>query len=535
MNDRKKNLLKLFTDDVEYYFHIIKNDIGHIIYLSEGKDEYSTDGLEFKLNKIMEGFLENLEITFERIAPALYFTTETNTEKLKYELGEDFKKNDKFDNFVEEIKDTYRDLEVAEFLLYKKDPEAYEKMKNDEYKKEQSDIWEKYKKQQVDTEISKRETISDYNGDLIKLFVDNLQSSAIKEKGNFKFKQHFTNLIFSMISDDEEQSKLWPLRDGHPISGNDKFEPIRIDGSELDILLADRMSNAYVIKLNLNGPNLDIIDIQEHEGDILFMKDYEFLMKIFDFNISSNFIDWNQMYETEKLEATIVEIERLKNEKQDLKEKEKLETIDSSTAKAFFKIDDLEIEISTESDVISANISDELFQPVKDILNKYKIDFKVTENILKNSLEFIELINKKQIENIYFDLIKIGYMLDTHRQEVELDFMDLRKPSIPNIPNITNSSNNTINMNDFEIVIGDTPYNDWGLDVEEATPINGIVFHDGAVYDDHIDEHFPQIQSIGLFGEMEGQLSYEGELTKQEIVTSLNQMGFNARVGNLEI
>jgi hypothetical protein len=101
--------------------------------------------------------------------------------------------------------------------------------------------------------------------------------------------------------------------------------------------------------------------------------------------------------------------------------------------------------------------------------------------------------------------------------------------------NNTNTNTNTMNRTDFYIIIGDTPYEAWGLDEDEATPINGGIFKDGGLCDQHIGHLFPQLGAMGLEEEMEGQLSYDGNLTKEEIVESLISMGFDARVGNLEM
>jgi len=642
---RKTDLLKLFSQNTEYYFHIVPNELGHLIYVSQEKDEYTIEGLEFKLNSIIEGFLNKPEeIEFKKVAPSIYFTKETNVEKLKYELSEDMIENENFSSFIENIRNEYRTLEVEDFLIYEKDPKTYEKKKEEEYKQQQLETWERYKKQQEEQERIKRTAIKEYDNNLIKLFKDNLIHDIIKKDKKWNLKNPFSQIVYSTLTNNEEQGKLWPMREEQSITGNNKFEPISIEGNLMSIFIADRMSDSYIINFKLDGDSLNIDSVTPTKSDTKYMADYDFLMKIFDFDITPNFIDWGNMYENEKLDAVVDEIIKLQNEKKEQKEKEKNEIINSSKVKAFFTINKYEIQIGKIPGIIGENISDELFKVIEDKVTKLDIDFKRGED-LNNNIEFIETITFNQVEKIYKHLIENGYMLDTYRQEGEYPFMDLRKPdtsqhtiyvgwedseeqysdggyyddefcfniytshttdvvydqdvgwitqrteqllkslnagdfhidfgdaenlhsiSIKNASkgdlkkrvkdfinqiktkvdnsdgfkwydnNGNNNINTTTNMNknNFEIIIGDTPYEEWGLDKDEATPINGMVFYEGGIYDGHIDGHFPQLQTIGLVGEMEGQLSYDGNLNKQELVDLLIQMGFDARIGNLEI
>jgi hypothetical protein len=426
--NKKENLLKLFTQNTEYYFHLVKSEIGHLVYVSEEKDEYSTEKFEFKLNKIIEGFLDEIELDFTKVIPSVYYTDEKNSEKLKYELTEKFKENADFSTFVESIKDGYRAKEVEDFVIFKMDPEAYEKKKTDEYQKKQQEIFERYKKQQKDQELDKRKAIAEYNNDLISLFKDNLHRTILKNKRKFELKVQFSNLIFSILSDDDEQASLWPKVDDQTIMGNSKFEPVSIEGDKLSILVCDRRSDAYIIDFKLDGDKLDIINVQDiNEDDAKFMTDYEFLMKIYNFNIIPNFIDWDNMYETEKLDAVIDEIIRLDDETLAKREKQKNEIVDCSNAKAFFTIDTYEIKINNIPGIIELNVSDELFEPIENKLNELKIDFKRGES-LQNRLEFIETITYKETEKIYNFLIESGYALDTYTQESIFRFMNLSKP-----------------------------------------------------------------------------------------------------------
>jgi len=425
---RKNDLLKLFSQNTNYYYHIIPNELGHLIYVTQEREDYSVENLEFKLNSIIEGFMDKPEdIKFEKVAPSIYFTDEKNTEKLKYALGEDMLENSDFSSFIEDIKEEYRALEVEDFLIFKKDPDAYEKKKEEEYKQKQLDTWERYKKQVEEQERIKRTAIDQYDGDLIKLFNDNLLHTIIKKDKKFSLKDPFSKLVYSILTNDEEQGKIWPTRGDQTIVGNDKFDVIEIEGNSMTILLADRMSNSYTIKFELKSDSLNIIDVNEVDRSTKHMTDYDFLMKIYDFDITPKFIDWENMYENEKLDAVVDEIIRLDIEKREEKKKMKNEVVDCSTAKAFFTIDAYEIQLGEIPGIIGENISDELFKPIENIVTELDIEFKRGES-LNNNIEFIETITRLQVEKIYKLLIENGYMLDAYRQEDEYSFMDLRKP-----------------------------------------------------------------------------------------------------------
>lgn len=425
---RKNDLLKLFSQNTNYYYHIIPNELGHLIYVTQEREDYSVENLEFKLNSIIEGFMDKPEdIKFEKVAPSIYFTDEKNTEKLKYALGEDMMENSDFSSFIEDIKEEYRALEVEDYLIFKKDPDAYEKKKEEEYKQKQLETWERYKKQVEEQERIKRTAIDQYDGDLIKLFNDNLLHTIIKKDKKFSLKDPFSKLVYSILTNDEEQGKIWPTRGDQTIVGNDKFDVIEIEGNSMTILLADRMSNSYTIKFELKSDSLNIIDVNEVDRSTKHMTDYDFLMKIYDFDITPKFIDWENMYENEKLDAVVDEIIRLDIEKREEKKKMKNEVVDCSTAKAFFTIDAYEIQLGEIPGIIGENISDELFKPIENIVTELDIEFKRGES-LNNNIEFIETITRLQVEKIYKLLIENGYMLDAYRQEDEYSFMDLRKP-----------------------------------------------------------------------------------------------------------
>lgn len=416
--NKKKNLLKLFSQNKEYYFYIEEKEIGHLIYVSKEKTEYNTDTLEFKVNSIIEGFLNELSITFEKVAPSVYFTEEKNIKKLKYELGEEFKESTTFNSFIEEIKEKYFQDEIGDFLIYKSDPEAYEKKKNDEYKKHQSELYNKLMEQQKESEKKRKDLINEYDNDIIKIFKDVLLPTIIFEEKDFKLNTQLSKFIFSLIEKDEK----WAKRDGHFIMGNEKFEPIQIENDTITILIKDRMSIPFVITLKLSGSELEIIDVIQKDSNT--MTDYDFLMKIF--NIVNDFNDWISMHDSEKLLAVVDKIIKLEKKEKEKREKEKEEIIDSSHAKAFFTIDNYEINLSTLPGIIT-KVKNKLFKPVETILDEFDIDYQRGEH----NIEFIETINYKKIEKIYNYLIEHNYMLDVDYmsdEDILLPFMNSKKP-----------------------------------------------------------------------------------------------------------
>lgn len=303
---KKEILLKLFSDTAEYYYHIIKNNIGHIIYVTKEKNDHSTDNLEFTKNSIIEGFLNNIEnITFEKVAHSIYFTNEKNTKRLKYELNNDMKENYKFSNFIENIIDDYRKTEIDDFIEQKTDPEGYKKRKEEEYKEKQKQIWENYKKQVEEEEKIRREAIKKYNGDLIKLLKDNLLDTIIRKEEKFDVYNSFMKIVLSILSN--EDNDIWPKRNNTPIVGNEHFKPISIKDNKLKILLKDKMSKSYVLEFELKGPELNVLKCNKNnKNNAKYIKDYKFLMKIY--NLKNNFDEWEFMSHTEKLNTIIKKI-----------------------------------------------------------------------------------------------------------------------------------------------------------------------------------------------------------------------------------
>jgi hypothetical protein len=105
--NKKKNLLKLFTEDSNYNYHLIKTEepIGHLIYVIKEGEELDKEIYEFKTTLIAEELMIKSGVNFEKFAPSIFFTEESNTEELKDKLNENLTENVFFSNFIEEIKD----------------------------------------------------------------------------------------------------------------------------------------------------------------------------------------------------------------------------------------------------------------------------------------------------------------------------------------------------------------------------------------------------------------------------------------------
>ena len=71
---------------------------------------------------------------------------------------------------------------------------------------------------------------------------------------------------------------------------------------------------------------------------------------------------------------------------------------------------------------------------------------------------------------------------------------------------------------------------DWEIDEyqENGVEIGVTAWIGNIMIDEHITEKYNQLQSIGLMDEVEGYMSYHGNLNAQDLVTKLISMGFNA-------
>jgi len=195
--NKKKNLFKIFTQDVVYNYHVVKTEepIGHLVYLIKNGSEVNVDTLEFDPTIIVEELISNCGVKIEKFAPSIFFTEEDNTEKLKYELEDKLSADSDFSTFIESIKDEYRILEVRDSLLFKKDPEEYERVKQEEHNEHQKDLLEQYGKQQEDQKNQREKHILSYNNDLIKLLSEYFSEIVEYEKRDFNFDNELKKIV----------------------------------------------------------------------------------------------------------------------------------------------------------------------------------------------------------------------------------------------------------------------------------------------------------------------------------------------------
>lgn len=321
--NKKKNLFKAFTQDVSYNYHIVKTEdpIGHLIYLIKNGSELTTDTLEFSPTVIVEELIDNCGVKIEKIAPAIFFTEESNSEKLKYELDEKLSENYEFSNFIKTIKDEYRILEVKDSLLYKKDPEAYEKAKQEEYIGKQKDLLEKYKKQIEDQKKHREEHIMSYNNDLEKLLKDYFEEVIEFEKKDIVFEVEFKKIIDALIDYD-----TWIKIDDKQFLCN--IHTISFNNDKIDVFLTDN-ENLYTATLKFDKTVLtteNVIKLTDNDKLPTTMTDYNFLAKLYDIKVED--VDqWEFKNETDRFHYVIDFLVPIFKENKKKKEKELIDKI----------------------------------------------------------------------------------------------------------------------------------------------------------------------------------------------------------------
>lgn len=524
----KANLLKAFTKDKKHFYHTVPNKLGHLVYVSSEQQEYTIDNLEFKRNAIIEGLLDKVESKFSKVAPSIYFTDEKNLEKLDYELSEDFHKNKEFSNFIESIKDEYRMLEVRDFLLYKEDPEAYEKLKQEEHLEAQRGLWDRLINQQKESELRRKKAIAEYKNDLVKLLHDALESDILYEKKDFILKNVLSKFIFSIIENDEK----WPKRNEQHIMGNQKFEPVDVYNDTIILLVADPLSDTYKITLKLFSSELIIDDVVM--GEFPTIKDYDFLMKIF--SIENKFDGWEDAYDYERISMVINHIIESNRVKEERIKQMKSEVIDSSKCEVFFRLDNLEVEFTLVPGKPTDIIDDKIFEPIEKYLEDNDIDFKRSETNF-NSIEFIQRLIHSDVEKLYHYIISIGYMLDSYRQEIDYDFMDLRLPDRTRF-GLENKMTNKPKPN-FEF---DDEIDDDDGDSDDEYPVNnnltpkdyyfsvyvpqGNVGEPGSIYDEIGEPSSIALVEIEYFNDYGGlDDSFCSEKLPRNVINALNNAG----------
>jgi hypothetical protein len=318
---KKQSLLKLFSRDRDYNYHIIKleDQEGHLIYLMRNGSELISDSLEFAPTLIVEELIAECGVKIEKIAPAIFFTEENNTEKLRYELGEKISEDSEFSTFVNSIKDEYRILEVKDTLLYKKDPKGYEEAKRKEKAEQQQELLEEMLKQH-DEKISQREKyLLSYNNDLIKLLADQFEGKIEFEKREFNLNSEFENIVSNLVD-----AETWIKIDEIPFVCI--MEIISLEKDRVNVYLTDNNEYSYTAtlrfeKTDLLTENVERIEKSEKPDQL---SDYKVLSIVYSDELSllKSDEEWEFKNDTERLEIIIDYLAPIFKIKKDEKEKE---------------------------------------------------------------------------------------------------------------------------------------------------------------------------------------------------------------------
>jgi hypothetical protein len=322
--NKKKNLLNLFTQDSSYNYHIVKTEepVGHLIYLIKNGSKLETDTLEFSPTKIAEELIQECGVQIEKFAPSIYFTEESNTEKLRYELNDKLVEDADFSKFIETIKDEYRTLEIKDSLLFKKDPEAYEKTKREEYEEHQKELWDEMVEQLNNKRKKREEAILAYNNDLIKLMKEYFEGIVEYEKRDFQFDSEFEKFLSNLV-DPETWIKI-----------NDKpficrAEIISLEQDRMNVFLTDNNEYNYTATLRFDKTFFVTENIVKIEKGVSLpdcMTDYQILAKLYDVDIT-NIKDWEFKNHTDRFEYVIDYLVPIFKAEKEKKEKEYIDKV----------------------------------------------------------------------------------------------------------------------------------------------------------------------------------------------------------------
>lgn len=300
--NKKKNLLSRFTEDVSYNYHLIKTEDpnGHLVYLIKNGSALNIEMLEFYPTGIAEELVNQCSVKIDKFAPAIFFTEETNTEKLKYELNDKLSENFEFSTFIDEIKDEYRILEVNDSLLYKKDPKAYQEAKQKEHAEHQKELVEDYLNQLKEQKDKRETAILEYNNDLIKLLKEYFQDIIEYEKRDFEFHVELNKILANLV--DEES---WIKIDEKPFLC--RTEVISLETDRINVYLTDNNEHSYTATLKFDKTAIfteDVIRINKSDLIPVCKPDYEVISKLYDVNLT-NIPEWEYKNDTDKFEYII--------------------------------------------------------------------------------------------------------------------------------------------------------------------------------------------------------------------------------------
>jgi len=324
--NKKKNLMKLFTQDVEYNYHLIKTeDIdGHLIYVIKNGSKLDKELFEFNQTLILEELISECDVKIEKFAPSVFFTEENNIDELKYKLNDKLSEDKDFSEFIEEIKDEYRILEIKDSILYKKDPEEYEKIKQKEHEEKQKELWDDVVKKHQEKMKRREEALLEYDNNLVKLLKELLDSTIEFEKRDFNLELELEKIVSNLID-----PATWIKIDENPFVC--RIEPISLEKDKMNVFLTDNNDYSYTATLRFDKTVLiteNVVRINKGDSLPVIMSDHKFLSELYDIDFS-NVPEWDFKNDTDKFNHVIDHLAPIFKAEKEKKEKEFIEKLEN--------------------------------------------------------------------------------------------------------------------------------------------------------------------------------------------------------------
>jgi hypothetical protein len=322
--DKKKKLLKLFTDDISYNYHLIKTNEpeGHLIYLIKSGSELERSSLEFSPTLIVEELIKECMIKVEKFAPSVFWCEDIDTSNLKIKLNQKLSESVIFSEFVEYIKDDYRILEIQDSLLYKKNPDEYDAERKREHEIRQRELLDDFIKQAKQKQQKREDILLEYNNNLIKLMIDWFKPIIEFENKDFDFSVELDKFLGNFIDPES-----WIKVNNKPLTC--RSEIISLNENNMKVFLTDN-ENSYIATLRFDKTKLVTENTRKLNSwdSPQVSQDYDILIKLFDINIDV-IIDWCSMTDSDKIEYVINLLVPIFKEEKIKKEQEYVDKIKS--------------------------------------------------------------------------------------------------------------------------------------------------------------------------------------------------------------
>ena len=320
--NKKKNLLNIFTQDASYNYHLVKTEEpkGHLIYLGKKGSNLDVESLEFSPTKIAEELIIECDVEMEKFAPSIFFSEETNTEKLKYLLNNKLSEDAEFSAFINSVKDEYRILVVKDCLLFKNDPQAYEAAKQKEYEEHQKELWEEMMKEHQNKKSKREKALLEYDNNFEKLLKEYLESIIEYEKRDFELTVELDKIVGSLID-----PETWIKINDKPF--NCRIEVISLKKDIMNVFLTDNNDYSYTATLRFDKTVLvteNPMRLAKEDKLPVTMNDYEVLAQLYDVDLT-NVKEWDFKNDTDRFEYVIDYLTPIFKEAKDKKEKEYVE------------------------------------------------------------------------------------------------------------------------------------------------------------------------------------------------------------------